>query len=172
MITSEYKKTFKKVHFVFRVIYLIIFNKLIKGPAQTLFQDSYYELLKNALRPNGIVCCQGIKIYFQITICIYDISLFKYFKGENFWNFSDLVSKIIGFAGKIFPSVSYAQTQIPSYPTGCIGFILCSLEDKKNFSTPIHKFDCVELDKLELKYYSTEMHSASFVLPTSFQKVI
>ena len=30
-----------------------------EGPAQTLFQVSYYELMKNALRENGIVCCQG-----------------------------------------------------------------------------------------------------------------
>ena len=32
---------------------------IIKGPAASLFQESYYDLLKNALRPNGIVCCQG-----------------------------------------------------------------------------------------------------------------
>ena len=92
-------------------------------------------------------------------------------KGENFWNFSELVSKIVGFAGKIFPTVSYAQTQIPSYPTGCIGFILCSLEDKKSFSQPMHKFDETTVAKFELKYYSSEMHAASFVLPTSFEKV-
>lgn len=78
-----------------------------EGPAESLFQDSFYELMKNALRPNGIVCCQG----------------------ETFWIFRDLIKKIISFAGNIFPSVSYAQTQIPTYPAGCIGFILCSLEE-------------------------------------------
>ena len=77
-----------------------------EGPAESLFQESYYELMKNALRANGIVCCQG----------------------ENFWVFSDLVKNIVNFAGNVFPSVSYAQTQIPTYPTGCIGFIICSLE--------------------------------------------
>ena len=35
------------------------FFNIIKGPAASLFQESYYDLLKNALRPNGIVCCQG-----------------------------------------------------------------------------------------------------------------
>lgn len=73
--------------------------------------------MKNALKPNGIVCCQGknkknLSAFKKLSICLLKI------KGENFWNFSDLVSKIVGFAGKIFPSVSYAQTQIPSYPTG------------------------------------------------------
>lgn len=51
--------------------------------------------------------------------------LIKYFKNRLF---SDLVKKIVKFAGDIFPSVSYAQTQIPTYPTGLMGFILCSLE--------------------------------------------
>lgn len=30
------------------------------GPASSLFEKSYYELMKNALRPGGIVCCQGM----------------------------------------------------------------------------------------------------------------
>lgn len=121
-----------------------------EGPAASLFQESYYDLLKNALRPNGIVCCQG----------------------ETHWLFSDLIKTILGFAGDIFPSVSYAQTQIPTYPTGTIGFILCSLEKDKTFSTPLHTFDAATVEKMELKYYNSEMHRASFVLPTSFQKVL
>lgn len=121
-----------------------------EGPAQTLFQVSYYELMKNALRENGIVCCQG----------------------ENFWLFSDLIKNVVGFAGETFASVSYAQTQIPTYPTGCIGFVICSKEKNKKFSEPIHVFDEKTVDELELKYYNTEMHRASFVLPTASQKIL
>ena len=29
------------------------------GPAESLFQKSYYELMKRALRPGGIICTQG-----------------------------------------------------------------------------------------------------------------
>ena len=32
---------------------------LILGPACTLFQKSYYELMMKALKPGGIVCAQG-----------------------------------------------------------------------------------------------------------------
>ena len=46
----------------------------------------------------------------------------------NMLECANLISKIISFAGDVFPSVSYAQTQIPSYIPGCIGFILASLE--------------------------------------------
>lgn len=33
------------------------------GPAVSLFQESYYGLLKTALRPGGIVCSQGSNIW-------------------------------------------------------------------------------------------------------------
>ena len=29
------------------------------GPAESLFQESYYELMKKALKPDGVLCCQG-----------------------------------------------------------------------------------------------------------------
>lgn len=121
-----------------------------EGPAESLFQESFYDLMKNALRPNGIICCQG----------------------ENFWYFSDLVAKIVGFAGNIFPTVSYALTQIPSYPSGCIGFILCSMEEDKHMAKPMHTFTDEQLETMELKYYNSEMHTASFQLPTSARKVL
>jgi len=120
------------------------------GPAQSLFQESYYELMRNALRPNGIVSCQG----------------------ETLWLFTDLIKNLLDFAGNIFPSVSYAQTMIPTYPTGCIGFVLCSLEENKNFSTPIHVFDEKTIEKLDLKYYNSDIHKAAFVLPNKFKKAI
>jgi len=121
-----------------------------EGPAQALFEQSYYQLMKNALKPKGIICCQG----------------------ENFWILSETICKIMDFAGKMFPSVSYAQTQIPTYPTGCIGYVICSLEENKSFAKPTTTFDDETVDKLELKYYNSEIHSASFVLPTMFQKML
>jgi spermidine synthase len=119
-----------------------------EGPAEALFEKSYYELMKCALKPKGIVCCQG----------------------EDFWLFGDLIEKILSFAGTVFPSVTYAQAQTPSYPTGTNGFILCSLEEKKQFSKPIHLINDEEIESLNLKYYDSEVHRASYVLPNSFQK--
>lgn len=78
-----------------------------EGPAEALFEASYYQLMKNALRPNGIVCCQG----------------------ESLWHYADLIEKILKFAGDIYPSVSYAHGQTPTYPSGIIGYIICSLEE-------------------------------------------
>jgi len=120
------------------------------GPAESLFQESYYELMKNALKPKGVVCCQG----------------------ETPWLFAPLIKNILNFAGNMFSSVSYAQTMIPSYPMGSIGFILCSLEEDKNFSNPIHIFDENFIDKHDLKYYNVDIHKAAFALPTKFKKAI
>lgn len=33
------------------------------GPASSLFEKSYYELMKNALRDGGILCTQGVGAY-------------------------------------------------------------------------------------------------------------
>lgn len=31
----------------------------LTGPAESLFKESYYQLMKTALREDGILCCQG-----------------------------------------------------------------------------------------------------------------
>jgi spermidine synthase len=121
-----------------------------KGPAECLFGESYYSIMNDSLRDNGIVCCQG----------------------ENLWQFGDLIKNIMSFARNLFPSVGYAYTQIPTYPLGVIGFIMCSKEKSKNFSKPVHVFTDEQVEQMQLKYYNSEIHSASFVLPTSFRKIV
>ena len=37
------------------------------GPAESLFQESYYELMKTALKPDGLLCCQGNLDFFTRT---------------------------------------------------------------------------------------------------------
>jgi spermidine synthase len=78
-----------------------------------------------ALKENGIICCQG----------------------ENLWVLGDLVKNIVSFTRKIYPSVGYAYTQIPTYPCGCIGFVLCSKEKvKKKKFTKIDNFQILFLN--------------------------
>lgn len=119
-----------------------------EGPAEALFEASYYQLMKNALRPNGIVCCQG----------------------ESLWHYADLIEKILKFAGDIYPSVSYAHGQTPTYPSGIIGYIICSLEENKRFSQPVREIDEETVEKMDLKYYTSDIHRAAFVLPHMFSK--
>ena len=47
--------------------------------------------------------------------------------GESAWLHLDLISGMQEFCRTLFPTVSYAYTTIPTYPSGQIGFALCSL---------------------------------------------
>lgn len=118
------------------------------GPAVSLFNESYYKLMKTALRDGGIVCSQG----------------------GSFWLDSAHVKKTINGCGLHFPNVSYAVTSIPSYPCGHIGFVIGCLDKSCRLAEPIHTFSSAEIDNMDLKYYSSSIHSASFVLPRSVQK--
>ena len=91
------------------------------GPAESLFQESFYSLLKSGLKsPHGIICCQA----------------------ESIWLHLNLIKRIVKFNRDIFPSVAYAFTSTPTYPSGTIGFLLSSLDKVKyrplnSFSTGI-----------------------------------
>lgn len=84
---------------------------LCLGPANTLFQESFYALLKSALKPpHGIICCQG----------------------ESIWLHLNLIKQIMSYTRNVFPTVSYAFASTPTYPSGTIGFLICSLEKVKS----------------------------------------
>ncbi|XP_033097915.1 spermidine synthase-like [Anneissia japonica] len=74
------------------------------GPAEVLFQEDYYILMKDALREGGIVCTQG----------------------ECIWLHLDLIKKMHMFCRTLFPVVDYGYCTIPTYPSGQIGFMMCS----------------------------------------------
>lgn len=38
----------------------------------------------------------------------------------------DLIKKMQDFCKSVYPTVDYAYTTIPTYPSGQIGFVLCS----------------------------------------------
>jgi len=120
------------------------------GPAECLFQRAYYESMKKALRPGGIVCCQ----------C------------ESMWFNLDLIKKMVGFCKTMFPRVAYAYTTIPTYPGGHIGFLLCSLNPDTDFSDPVIKFSAEDVEKLNLRYYNSALHHCSFVLPEFVRKAL
>jgi spermidine synthase len=120
------------------------------GPASSLFQKSYYELMKKALRPGGIVCTQG----------------------ECLWLHLDLIATMQEFCKDLYPVVDYGYCTIPTYPSGQIGFTLCSLNPDTNFKEPLTILSEDQIEKLELNYYNADIHKASFVLPTFARKVL
>lgn len=118
------------------------------GPASSLFQQSYYELMKKALKPDGILSCQG----------------------ECLWLHLDLIKTMLTFCSKLFPTCDYAYTTIPTYPSGQIGFVLCSKNPDTVFREPIRKLTDVEVQQMDLKYYNTDIHRSAFILPEFARK--
>jgi len=113
------------------------------GPASSLFESEYYVTLKKSLRSGGITASQG----------------------ECIWIHLEMIKQLSDCCKKIFNTVEYAYVAIPTYPSGQIGILLCTDNQttKVPLLTPEQKFTAE--DALSLKYYSPDIHRASFVLP-------
>nr|GEV46692.1 spermidine synthase 1 [Tanacetum cinerariifolium] len=125
------------------------------GPAQELFEKPFFESVAKALRPGGVVCTQA----------------------ESIWLHMHIIEDIVTNCRQVFKgSVNYAWTTVPTYPSGVIGFMLCSTEgpevDFKNPVNPIDEKDDHEKSIGPLKFYNKEIHAAAFCLPSFAKKLI
>jgi len=62
---------------------------------------------------------------------------------------------MVAFSRDLFPSVSYAYALTPTYPTGTIGFLICSLDEVSGFPCPlIHVIGvCVAFVEAKIVYF-------------------
>jgi len=115
------------------------------GPADSLFQEKFFASCKKALKKNGVLCTQG----------------------ECMWLHLKIIKHVTGFCKKLFPSVSYAYTTIPTYPSGSIGFVVCSKRENAKLNEPSVsvKKAVGKKQAKTLRYYTSDIHRAAFVLP-------
>lgn len=112
------------------------------GPAESLYQSTYFDLVFKSLKDNGVFTMQG----------------------ECMWLHTDLIKKCMNdLKASQFKQVEYAWTSVPTYPCGTIGFLVASKKVatatcsvKQPEQTPL---------QMDMKFYSPELHKASFVLP-------
>mmetsp|Transcript_5931 Transcript_5931/g.12003 ORF Transcript_5931/g.12003 Transcript_5931/m.12003 type:complete len:294 (+) Transcript_5931:43-924(+) len=116
------------------------------GPAGSLFGEEFYKVVHAALKPGGVTCSQG----------------------ECMWLHLPLIKSMMACCRGIFGDVDYAYTCIPTYPSGQIGFMLCSKDSGKTFRSPLREPTTAQQDSMQ--YYSTEIHRAAFVLPEFARK--
>jgi spermidine synthase len=109
------------------------------GPAASLFTPAFYTSMRDVLSPGGVITTQG----------------------ECQWLYLDLIANVVQTCCGIFDCARYAYASVPSYPSGQIGFIVCSNDSSIDGSVPLRQ----PSSSMELQYYSPEMHQASFVLP-------
>jgi hypothetical protein len=106
------------------------------GPAASLFQKPYFQLLHDALAPGGSISTQG----------------------ECLWLHLPLIKGLREMTKGLFPVSEYAFTTIPTYPSGQIGFIVATKDATRDLRKPLR-------DIPGTKYYNRSVHSAAFVLP-------
>ncbi|XP_028781760.1 spermidine synthase 1-like [Neltuma alba] len=123
------------------------------GADHELFESEFFEVASRALRGGGVVCIQA----------------------ESLWCGSLDIQKLFSKCHQIFKgSIDYAWTTVPAYPSGVIGFLLCSTEGPYvDFRCPINPIDPQNygISKQPLKFYNSEVHSAAFCLPSFARSV-
>jgi len=115
------------------------------GPAEVLFEKPFYTSMRRALKDGGLVCTQA----------------------ECLWLHMDIIKKLVTESKELYKTAEYAFTTIPTYPSGQIGFVVCSLRDNYTASEPQRK-----LSADNLRYYNEHVHRAAFVLPEFARKAL
>ncbi|KAI9035384.1 spermidine synthase [Aspergillus affinis] len=125
-----------------------------EGPAESLFQKPYFELLNGALREGGVITTQAFPP-----------------PAENQWLHLSLISNLRKACKEVFPVAEYAYTTIPTYPSGQIGFMVCCKDANRNVREPSRTWSREEEERL-CRYYNQDIHRASFVLPNFARKAL
>lgn len=115
------------------------------GPGEQLFGQKFYQQLKSALKPGGIIATQG----------------------ESFFLHKDCVKNLMQITKKLFTRSAYASIMVPTYPGGNIGICMGSLGPE--IDRPYRQVPA--LMQAHLKYYTPQIHAAAFVLPNFAEKM-
>lgn len=111
------------------------------GPAESLFKREFYSDLYSALKKDGVIAFQSESMFYD----------------------RDTIKRLVDMNKEFYKIVEYYYAMVPTYPSGQIGFTICS----KRWDP---KKDIRKCPISGLKYYSTEVHRASFVLPEFFRR--
>ncbi|SMN20682.1 similar to Saccharomyces cerevisiae YLR146C SPE4 Spermine synthase, required for the biosynthesis of spermine and also involved in biosynthesis of pantothenic acid [Maudiozyma saulgeensis] len=121
-----------------------------EGPAEEFFKDTYFKLLKNALKDND--------------------SLIITQTSENIWLNINYLQNLLKAAKSVFPNTKYCYTMVPTYTSGQLGLMVCSPDETLELTSPVRVPSDTEQENL--KYYNSEIHKASFILPNWSNKLL
>ena len=83
----------------------------------------------------------------------------------------DLITNLKKDIKQVFSVAEYGWTTIPTYPSGQIGFMVCSKDASCDVTKPLRKMSAADEDRL-FRYYSHRVHEAAFVLPKFVEKAL
>ncbi len=115
-----------------------------EGPAEGLFNKTFYAHINRILKDDGLVVAQG----------------------ESWWIDMPLHKEIMGVIGEFFKIVMPYRFEMYMYPGCNWNFILGS-----KFYHPTADFILQRADLIDgLRYYNSDIHKASFILPNYVKK--
>ena len=115
------------------------------GPAESLFTSQFFASMRDALAPGGVIATQGEAMHLHLP----------------------LIASTLRAVSDLFPNADYAWTPVPTYPSGAIGFTLCSSDP-----TPDMLRQSYGGVPASLKHYTRELHRAAFVLPAEVEATL
>jgi len=95
------------------------------GPAESLFQKPYFELIHAALKEGGVMTTQGCAHLILLLLNSFssDIARLHFanlnLAAENQWLHLPLITQLKKECGEVFPVAEYAQTSIPTCKDPC-----------------------------------------------------
>lgn len=122
------------------------------GPAEGLFEKDFYQYCKNAMTSEGVLSTQT----------------------ESPWvkSYHPSMKKVFGALDDLFPIAKMYLSFIPLYPAGMWSMGLASLAESPLDQTVIKRVQSVSKLLSSLKYYNSDVHSASFALPNFVGKIV
>ena len=115
-----------------------------EGPAEGLFNRNFYANVFRILKDDGIVVAQG----------------------ESWWIDMPLHKEIMGVIGEFFKIVMPYRFEMYMYPGCNWNFILGSKLYHPTADMILQRADLID----DLKYYNSDIHKASFILPNYVKK--
>lgn len=117
-----------------------------EGPAVQLFEKPYFKLLHESLTENGVVAMQA---------------------SENCWLKLDVLHNLQKACQDVFATAKYASTCVPTYTSGQLGLMICSKSSDVDVTQPSRTDESIEN-----RYYTPQIHHASFILPSFARRYI
>lgn len=150
LIIGDGREYLEKTRDVFDVIIIDVTDPLPEGPSYLLYTKQFYELVKEHLKPDGIMATQATSVFYS----------------------RKSYTLIYNTLKSVFPIVRAYSAWIPSYVSAW-GFVLASLKhDPLNLSEDEVKDRLIRRSVSDLKFYYPDYHKPLFVLPLYLKKAL
>ena len=116
-----------------------------EGPAESLFDVPFTTCFRARLLTITVLSSRSAQRTFRLNL-----NLLKEFRDT---------------CRKVFPVVEYAYTTVPTYTSGQLGLFVCYKTPPPTSRFPLRKWS-EETEMTINRYYTSTLHTASFVLPT------